>query len=55
VANDLVAGRIENRDLAFTDGDERIGRISDAEQDVADACALLFARRGESCQLRGGQ
>ena len=55
VADDLVAGRIEDRDLALTDGDERIGRISDAEQHVADGCAPLFARRGECRQLRGGE
>ena len=36
VADDLVAGRIEDRHLALADGDERIGRISDPEQHVAD-------------------
>jgi hypothetical protein len=47
VADDLVAGRIEDRDLALTEGDERIDRISDPEQHVANGRCPLFARRGE--------
>jgi hypothetical protein len=47
VADDLVAGRIEDRDLALADGDERIRRIPHREQHVADARSPLFARRGE--------
>jgi len=41
VADDLVAGRIQDRHLALTDGDEGIDRISDLVQDVADARKLL--------------
>ena len=40
VADDLVAGRIEDRHLALADGDERIGGISDPVQHVADALPL---------------
>jgi hypothetical protein len=47
MADYLVACRIEDRDLALTDGDERIRRISGPEEHVANGCCPLFARRGE--------
>ena len=55
VADDLVAGRVEDRDLALADRDERIDGISDPEQHVADGCRPLLARRGKCRQLRGRQ
>jgi len=55
VSDDLVAGRIEDRHLALTDGDERIDRISDAVQHVAKGRRPLFAHRREGRQLRGRQ
>ena len=53
VADDLVAGRVEDRDLALEDRDERIVRIADAEQHVADPRSPLLADRGERRELRG--
>ena len=43
VPDDLVPGRIEDRHLALTDGDERIRRISEPIQHVADAGRPLLA------------
>ena len=53
VSNDLVSGRIEDRHLALTDGDERIARISHPVQHVADARRPLLAEPGQCRQLRG--
>src|SRR5206468_285911 len=55
VADDFVAGRIEDRHFALTDGDERIGGISHPVEHVAHACSPLLASRGKCRQLRGGQ
>ena len=52
VADELVAGGIEDRHLAFLDGDERIGGIADPVQHVADACRPLLAQRRERRHLR---
>ena len=42
VADDLVAGSVEDRDLALEDRDERVVAIADAIEHVADVrCALL--------------
>ena len=47
VADDLVAGRVEDRDLALDDRDEGVALVADAEQHVADAarCAPRRAAR----------
>ena len=44
VADDLVAGRVEDRHLALADGDERIGRVADPVQHVADGRGPLLAQ-----------
>ncbi len=55
VADDLVAGRVEDRDLALEDRDERIAPIADAIQHLADLRRALLAELGERRQLRRGQ
>jgi hypothetical protein len=51
MANDLVAGAVEDRDLALEDRDERVGRIADAIENVAGLRRALLADPGESCEL----
>ena len=55
MADDLVAGRVEDRDLALEDRDERIPLVADAIQHVADVGRPLLAELGQRCKLRGGQ
>ena len=55
VADDLVAGRVENRHLSFDDRDERIAPVADAEEHVTDSSSALLAQLGELLQLRGGE
>ena len=52
VADDLVAGRVEDRDLALEDRDERVARVADAVEHVSDPCGALLAELGERRQLR---
>ena len=51
MADDLVAGGIEDRDLALEDRDERIARVADPEEHVADLGRALLAELGEERQL----
>src|SRR5205085_720142 len=53
VANDLVAGRVDDRNLTLLDCDERIARIADAVQHITDARRALLTQRRQSGQLRG--
>ena len=55
VADDLVAGRIEDRHLAFEDRDERVAPVADPEQHVADGGGALLAELGERLELRRGE
>ena len=52
VADDLVACRVDDRDLALENRDERVGAVADAIEHVADARGALFAQRAEPRQLR---
>ena len=51
VAHELVAGRIEDRNLALQDGDERIGRVSYPEENITDGAVRSSpsAARVASC------
>src|SRR5207249_2071455 len=53
--DDLMAGPVQDRDLALDDGDEWVARIADAKQHVADVCTPLLAEPSERRQLRFGQ
>ena len=55
VADDLVAGRIEDGHLALDDRDERIASVADSEQHVADVRIPLLSELGERRQLRTRQ
>ena len=55
VADDLVAGRVKDRHLALTDGDERIRAVADPVQHVADGGRPLLAQPRKRRQLRGRQ
>ena len=55
MADDLVAGRVEDRRLALADRDERIGLVADLEEDVADLCGALLAVFGEHVELGLGE
>jgi hypothetical protein len=43
VANDLVAGRVEDRHLALEDRHERVVAIADAIEHIADVSGALLA------------
>ena len=47
VADDLVAGGVEDRHLALEDRDERVAPVADAVQHVADVRRALLAELGE--------
>ena len=51
VADDLAAVRVEDRRLPLADRDERVGRVADLEEDVADGSGLLLAVLGEHVDL----
>ena len=51
VADDLVAGGVEDRHLALDDRDERVALIADAKQHVADVRRALLAELGQRFQL----
>jgi hypothetical protein len=51
----LVAGGIEDRDLALEDRDERIALITDAIEHILDVRCALFAVLGKGLELRRGQ
>ena len=51
VADDLAAGRVEDRRLALADRDERVGLVADLEEHVADGSGLLLAVPGEQVEL----
>ena len=56
VADDLVAGGVEYRDLALEDRDERVGRVADLEQLLADLGRVRSSpcrRSVPSCDSRG--
>ena len=53
--DDLVAGPVEDRDLALDDRDERVLLVADPEQQVADVRSPLLAELGEGRQLRRRQ
>ena len=50
-ADDLVARRVEDRDLALQDCDEGIARVADPEERVADARRALLTHFAEPLQL----
>ena len=52
VADDLAAGGVDHRDLALDDRDERVGRVADLEQLLADLGGPLLAVLGERRELR---
>ena len=52
VADDLAPGRVDHRDLALDDRDERVGLVADLEQLLADLGGPLLAVLGERRQLR---
>ena len=52
VAHDLVTGGVEDRHLAFDDGDEREALVADAKQRLAHLGRALFAKLGQRLQLR---
>ena len=54
-ADDLVARRVEDRDLTLQDCDEGIVRVADPEERLADARRPLLTHFAEPLQLRGGQ
>jgi hypothetical protein len=55
VADDLGASGVDDRDLAFEDGDEWIARVANPIQDVTDVRCALLADLGQRRELRGGQ
>jgi hypothetical protein len=52
VADDLLAARVDDRDLAFDDRDERVPLIADAVQLVAHIGPALVTELSESGELR---
>ena len=55
VADDLVPGGVEDRRLALDDRDERVGRVADLEEHLADLRGPLLAVRGQRLDLRAGE
>ena len=55
VSDELVPGRVDDRDLSFEDRDERVGPIADPVQQLSDRCRALLADLGESRELRWGE
>ncbi len=52
VADDLAAGGVGDRDLALEDRDERVARVADLEELLADLGGPLLAVLGEGRELR---
>jgi len=48
VPDELVSGRVDDRDLSLDDGYERIGPIADLIQQLTDSRRALLADLGES-------
>jgi hypothetical protein len=48
VSDELVAGRVDNRDLSFDNCHERIGPVADPVQQLTDRRRALLADLGES-------
>ena len=55
VPDDLVARRVEYRDLALDDRDERIPAVAHAEEHVPDGRGQLLAVLGQKGELRRGE
>src|SRR5438093_10226014 len=55
MADELVAGRIENRHFALDDRDEGVAPVAHAVEHVTDVCSALLAKLGQHRQLRRGQ
>ena len=55
VADDLVAGGVEDRRLALEDRDERVALVADLEQHLADRGGALLAVARERRELRRGE
>jgi hypothetical protein len=51
VPDDLAARRVEDRDLAFDDRDERVDLVADAVEHIADLSRALLAQPGECLEL----
>jgi hypothetical protein len=51
VADDLVAGRVGDGNLALIDRDERVAGVADFEELLADRGGSLLAKRGEGRHL----
>jgi hypothetical protein len=49
VPDELVPGRVDDRDLSFEDRDERISSITDPVQQLTDRSRALLAGLGQSC------
>ena len=52
VADDLLAGRVDDRDLALEDRDERVPLIADAVEHVADIGRVLLTELSQGRELR---
>ncbi len=55
VPDELVSGRVDDRDLSFEDRHERIGPIADPVQQLTGRRRALLADLGESGELRRGE
>ena len=51
----LVPGRVDDRDRSFEDRNERVGPIADPVQQLTDRSRALLADLGESRELRRGE
>ena len=52
MADDLLAGRVDDRDLALDDRDERVALIADAVEHVADIGRVLVTELSQGRELR---
>ena len=55
VPDELVPGRVDDRNLAFKDRNERIGAIADPVQQLTGRRRALLADLGQSRELRRGE
>jgi hypothetical protein len=51
VPDELVSGRVDDRDLSFENRDEWIRRVADLVQQLTRTRRPLLADLGESCEL----
>ena len=51
VPDQLVPGRVDDRDLSFEDRDERVGPIADTVEQLAGRSRALLADLGENGEL----